>query len=109
MERVDLLDPEDRGVVTPDLTPTLVELVVDLAAAQNDPPHLRAVLGPLHAVPALEGRVVEDLPEGALRQLGDVARVRPQHALGRRDDQRLAEVRFTCRRSMWKVCAAVVG
>ena len=64
-----------------------VELVEDLARAEDQPRHLRAPLG--------RARVVEDRTERAVGQVleGGRSALGAQQALGREDDQRAAVVR----------------
>src|SRR5262249_25171091 len=59
VERVELLQTHDGHVLAPELLPLLGEVVIDLAAAQEDPLHL----GRAHAV------VADDALELAVREI----------------------------------------
>mmetsp|Transcript_26367 Transcript_26367/g.61104 ORF Transcript_26367/g.61104 Transcript_26367/m.61104 type:complete len:292 (+) Transcript_26367:167-1042(+) len=86
-EGTDLLDADDGHVVDPLVRAGLVEVIVDPAAAENDPPNL--LLGhkviPRLTNQALEARIGEGLNlRRALRE--------SEQALGGNADERLAEV-----------------
>ena len=86
VERVELLDADERAVLDLVLVAVGLEVVVDLAGTEDDA--LRTLLGDLF--------VVEDGAElvvGEVTDLGDAVFV-AQQALGRHDDERLFEFAF---------------
>src|SRR6185437_2066412 len=85
-EGIELLDADDRDVVGLRLRAALQQIVIYLAAAQDD----SANASRIHL------NIIEDFPEAPRDEFiqGRTGRLQTQQTLGRHDDQRLAEIAF---------------